>query len=189
MRQEELIKELEQLAVEVDHKWSQLSEREKQLIADSTYRVLDEDLDKLDKRLEEAADKFINNVLHQIERDDPRYQAALIEMLKDVKQYCTVETQEELERIKDKEKRVSLYPDKETEEYMEGQGKIFDEMLPVLHETYAGKYVYFEDGKVLDCDDNRNRLVNRIFLECLIFDKQIFIEQVPFTLLKKLKWF
>jgi hypothetical protein len=63
---------------------------------------------------------------------------------------------------------------------MERQGKIFDDMLPTLAKHYAGKYVHFEDGKVLDYDDNKSRLVTRVLEKDS--SKQTFIEKVPSSL-------
>jgi hypothetical protein len=86
----------------------------------------------------------------------------------------------EIEEKLEKEKLLSLYPNRQTYIYMERQGKIFDDMLPTLAKHYAGKYVHFEDGKVLDYDDNKSRLVTRVLEKDS--SKQTFIEKVPSSL-------
>lgn len=83
------------------------------------------------------------------------------------------------EKIKHKlneAKRLKLYPDKETRIYMEKQGDLFDKVTPTLSNKYRGKYVYLEDGKVLDSDNDVNALIKRI---PQLSGKQVFIEKVP----------
>lgn len=83
----------------------------------------------------------------------------------------------EVKETLEEQKRLSLYPDEETYIYMEEQGRMFDDVLPNLIDEYGGKYVYFENGKILDSDEDVNELTRRVCLSAL--DKQIFIERVP----------
>lgn len=95
-----------------------------------------------------------------------------ISILWRVEQYKKQRTaeQEEEEALK------NLYPDLETYEYMEGQGKIFDLHLPRLQEKYPNMYVRFENGVVLDWDEDDMKLVERSEQKCA--GKLFFIEKV-----------
>jgi Family of unknown function (DUF5678) len=56
-----------------------------------------------------------------------------------------------------------LYPSEDSYNYMKRQSKIFEENLPKLVSKYAGEYVLFEDGNVIDHDKNENKLLDRIW--------------------------
>ena len=65
-------------------------------------------------------------------------------------------TEEELEKY-------SQYIDRDRLEYMERQGRLYEEAKPALLEQYLGEYVAFEDGKVLDRDTDRQALARRVY--------------------------
>ncbi len=83
------------------------------------------------------------------------------------------------ERLEE-EKKISFYPDKATCIYMETQGELFDKLVPHLINEYSGKYIHFENGKILDFDDDRSSLVKRVLPRNI--NKQVFIEKVPLSL-------
>lgn len=56
-----------------------------------------------------------------------------------------------------------LYPNEDSYRYITNQSKIFQEYLPELVTKYGGKYVVFEDGKVIDCDEDEDVLIERIW--------------------------
>ena len=56
-----------------------------------------------------------------------------------------------------------LYPTKEGYDYVTSQGKIFDTCLLDLISKYAGEYVVFEDGRVIDRDTDEDILLNRVW--------------------------
>jgi hypothetical protein len=47
-------------------------------------------------------------------------------------------------------------------DYIKNQNCSFNLALPELIERYAGKYIIFEDGKVIDSDDNQDILLDRV---------------------------
>lgn len=69
-----------------------------------------------------------------------------------------------------------LYPDEESYKYMETQGQLFDVSLPKLSQKYKGMYVHFEDGKVLDYDEDEEVLIDRVLENNNYQD--VFIEKV-----------
>jgi hypothetical protein len=56
-----------------------------------------------------------------------------------------------------------LFPDQASYDYISRQKKSFDRCLPELVEKYAGKYVLFEDGLVIDSDEDEDVLLDRAF--------------------------
>ncbi|WP_310483884.1 hypothetical protein [Chamaesiphon sp. VAR_48_metabat_403] len=56
-----------------------------------------------------------------------------------------------------------LYPNEDSYRYITNQSKVFQEYLPELVTKYGGKYVVFEDGKVIDCDEDEDILLERIW--------------------------
>ncbi len=56
-----------------------------------------------------------------------------------------------------------LYPDEKSYIYITNQSKLFQERLPELMDKYSGHYVVFEDGKVIDQDENEDVLLDRIW--------------------------
>jgi tetratricopeptide (TPR) repeat protein len=56
-----------------------------------------------------------------------------------------------------------LYPDEESYNYTNHQSKLFAECLPELIAKYGGHYVVFEDGKVIDEDEDEDVLLDRIW--------------------------
>jgi hypothetical protein len=57
----------------------------------------------------------------------------------------------------------NVYPDPKALEYMEHQAQLFDRMRPELLKHYQGTYVWFEDGEVLDTDEDRAALAIRAY--------------------------
>lgn len=55
--------------------------------------------------------------------------------------------------------------------YLKEQERIFEECRPILIENYRGKYVFFEDGKVIDFDDDEDTLLERILEKDLSLGK------------------
>jgi hypothetical protein len=77
-----------------------------------------------------------------------------------------------------------LYPTEDGYDYATSQGKIFDTCLPDLVSKYAGEYVVFEDGRVIDRDVDEDVLLNRIWQTEFAISRReryhgIFCELVP----------
>jgi hypothetical protein len=77
-----------------------------------------------------------------------------------------------------------LYPTEVGYDYVTSQGKIFDTCLPDLASKYAGEYVVFEDGRVIDSDLDEDVLLNRIWQTEFAISRRdryhgIFCELVP----------
>ncbi len=56
-----------------------------------------------------------------------------------------------------------VYPDPDVLDYIEHQAQLFDQMRPELLKHYRGQYVWFEDGNVLDTDEDRAALTIRAY--------------------------
>jgi predicted transcriptional regulator len=68
--------------------------------------------------------------------------------------------------------------------YITKQSDLFDAMLPELVEQYAGMYVLFEDGNVIDADIDEDILLDRVWETDLVRDRiakyhSIFCHLVP----------
>ncbi|AFY97070.1 hypothetical protein [Chamaesiphon minutus] len=77
-----------------------------------------------------------------------------------------------------------LYPTEESYDYVTSQGKIFDTCLPDLVSKYAGEYVVFEDGRVIDNDLDEDVLLDRVWQTEFAISRRdryhgIFCELVP----------
>ena len=77
-----------------------------------------------------------------------------------------------------------LYPTEEGYDYVTSQGKIFDTCLPDLASKYAGEYIVFEDGRVIDSDVDEDALLNRVWQTEFAISRRdryhgIFCELVP----------
>ena len=57
----------------------------------------------------------------------------------------------------------NLYPSQESYEYITRQKKIFEDCLPELIHQYAGKHILFEDGLVIDADEDEDTLLDRVW--------------------------
>jgi hypothetical protein len=57
----------------------------------------------------------------------------------------------------------SLFWSQDACNYITKQSDIFDAMLPELVEQYAGMYVLFEDGNVIDADIDEDILLDRVW--------------------------
>jgi hypothetical protein len=55
------------------------------------------------------------------------------------------------------------YPDPEVLEYIEYQAQLFDQKRSDLLKQYDGKFVWFENGEVLDADQDQAALVIRAY--------------------------
>ncbi len=53
--------------------------------------------------------------------------------------------------------------DREAIAYTNRQANLFEQMRSDLLEEYEGKWVFFEDGKVLDADFDRHALLSRVY--------------------------
>ena len=78
----------------------------------------------------------------------------------------------------------NLFWSREANEYITKQSQKFDEMLPELIEQYAGKYVLFEDGRVIDTDVDEDMLLDRAWKTDFVRDRiakhnSIFCHLVP----------
>ena len=56
-----------------------------------------------------------------------------------------------------------LYSTAQGYNYVTNQGKIFDNCLPDLVSKYAGEYIVFEDGRVIDRDIDESTLLDRVW--------------------------
>jgi hypothetical protein len=55
------------------------------------------------------------------------------------------------------------YPNPEVLDYIEHQAQLFDQMRPELLQHYREQYVWFEDGNVLDTDEDQAALAIRAY--------------------------
>jgi predicted transcriptional regulator len=55
--------------------------------------------------------------------------------------------------------------------YITKQSDLFDAMLPELIEQYAGMYVLFEDGNVIDADIDEDTLLDRVWETDIVRDR------------------
>ena len=68
--------------------------------------------------------------------------------------------------------------------YITKQSDLFDAMLPGLIDRYAGMYIFFEDGNVIDADLDEDVLLDRVWETDLVRDRiakynSIFCHLVP----------
>jgi hypothetical protein len=115
--------------------------------------------------------------------------AQSFENVEDLKSYLQAESEDEIDYI-DRDGHPltyhikDLYPTEEGYDYVTSQGKIFDTCLPDLVSKYAGEYVVFEDGRVIDSDLDEDVLLNRIWQTEFAISRRdryhgIFCELVP----------
>lgn len=93
-------------------------------------------------------------------------------------QYQQLQTQNATNRVED------LFWSQDAYSYITKQSDLFDAMLPELIEQYAGMYVLFEDGKVIDVDIDEDILLDRVWETDLVRDQiakynSIFCHLVP----------
>jgi hypothetical protein len=77
-----------------------------------------------------------------------------------------------------------LFWSQEAHSYITKQSDLFDAMLPELIEQYAGMYVLFDDGNVIDADVDEDILLDRVWETDLVRDRiakynSIFCHLVP----------
>ncbi len=73
-------------------------------------------------------------------------------------------------------KDEKMYPSQETRNYLQTQSELYKRHLPQLLEKYAGMYIIFEDGKVIDADNDEAALVMRAYAKMSI--KDLFVKKV-----------
>jgi tetratricopeptide (TPR) repeat protein len=64
-----------------------------------------------------------------------------------------------------------LYPDEDSYRYITTQSELFENSLPDLIYEYGGKYIIFEDGRVIDSDESEDILLDRIWDTDFIKDR------------------
>jgi hypothetical protein len=111
------------------------------------------------------------------------------ENVEDLKSYLQADSEDEVHYIDRDGNPLSyhikdLYPIEVGYDYVTSQGKIFDTCLPDLASKYAGEYVVFEDGRVIDSDLDEDVLLNRIWQTEFAISRRdryhgIFCELVP----------
>jgi hypothetical protein len=77
-----------------------------------------------------------------------------------------------------------LFWSRESHSYIIKQSDLFDGMLPELIDRYAGMYILFEDGNVIDADLDEDILLDRVWETDLVRDRiakynSIFCHLVP----------
>jgi hypothetical protein len=65
----------------------------------------------------------------------------------------------------------SLFWSQDAYSYITKQSDLFDAMLPELIKQYAGMYVLFEDGKVIDADFDEDILLDRVWATDIVRDR------------------
>jgi hypothetical protein len=81
----------------------------------------------------------------------------------------------------------SLFWSQDAHSYITKQSDLFDAILPDLIEQYAGMYVLFEEGKVIDADIDEDVLLDRVWETDFVRDRiakynSIFCHLVPIDL-------
>ena len=59
-------------------------------------------------------------------------------------------------------KIINLFPNKETHDFIKKQERDFLNIDRALLTAYCDKFVYFENGKILDSDVNEDLLIERV---------------------------
>ena len=76
-------------------------------------------------------------------------------------------------------------PNPEILEYMDHQAQLFREKKPDLLDCYLNKYIFFENGTVVDSDDHETTLVLRIIAKYGLkpmFIKKVVHEEAPLNI-------
>ncbi len=81
-----------------------------------------------------------------------------------------------LKRTESSSQEEEMYPSKETRNYLQTQSELYEHHLPQLLEKYAGMYIIFEDGKVIDADNDEAALVMRAYDK--MGTKDLFVKKV-----------
>jgi hypothetical protein len=78
---------------------------------------------------------------------------------------------------------TSLYLSASIADYMESQEKQFNEKLIDLQKEYSGKYVLFENGKVIDSDLDEDTLLDKVWETDFVKKRNgIFVKKVPLAI-------
>jgi Putative DNA-binding domain len=64
-----------------------------------------------------------------------------------------------------------LFWSQDAYQHITKQGELFDTMLPELRLQYAGMYILFEDGNVIDADLDEDTLLDRVWDTALVRDR------------------
>jgi hypothetical protein len=73
-----------------------------------------------------------------------------------------------------------LYSGKESYDYIKNQDNLFSKFLPEIVQNYAGKYILFEDGRVIDSDSDEDILLDRVWESDFVKERSsIFVKKVP----------
>lgn len=94
------------------------------------------------------------------------------------RQYQQLQTQNATNEVE------SLFWSQDAHSYITKQSDLFDAILPDLIEQYAGMYVLFEDGNVIDADRDEDVLLDRVWETDFVRDRiakynSIFCHLVP----------
>lgn len=94
------------------------------------------------------------------------------------RQYQQIQTQTVTNGVEE------LFWSQEAHDYITKQSDLFDEMIPELIEQYAGMYILFEDGNVIDTDIDEDILLDRVWGTDFVCDRiakynSIFCHLVP----------
>ena len=88
------------------------------------------------------------------------------------------------------EKEQAIYPNIETRNYLQRQSKLYNQQKSQLLNKYSGMYIIFEEGKVIDADQDETALVMRaykkmgvrdLFVKKVIKDEPTLVARLPFT--------
>jgi hypothetical protein len=108
-----------------------------------------------------------------------KYRSSLKSVMID-QQYQQLQTQNATNGVE------GLFWSQDAYQYITRQGELFDAMLPELRSQYAGMYILFEDGNVIDADLDGYTLLYQVWETDLVRDRiamynSIFCHLVPLT--------
>ncbi len=98
--------------------------------------------------------------LRSTQHIDPRTYFVIIEIDRVIREYGMSKRHLKASRLK----------------YLDRQKALFDRAKPELVDRYLGKFVAFEDGRILDRDLDRQKLVKRVYRQ--YSDRDLLIERV-----------
>jgi hypothetical protein len=142
-------------------------------IVDRFYNLLETDLaDGISKNANIILQNTNTLDLNQFNLNDRK-------LLVNIRAYCLGILQSCSLRVQD-DALESLFPDKESHDYVKRQDDLYNKFLPRLSDQYEGKYVLFEDGEVIDSDLDEDILLDRIWESNFVKErKSIFVKKVP----------
>ncbi len=89
-----------------------------------------------------------------------------------------LEIREKIDQIIKEKQLEKLYPDSESYQYTQQQALLFEEKRSQLLSKYSGKYVWFEDGNVIDFDNDEEALLIRVIEQKNPSQKSVFVTKV-----------